>query len=424
MAELLGAVTGAAGVRITRRSREGLYVVAGAGCVQAGQWLPFGGSGLGCESVIRSRDRVLLVNPAADLLWHELNPEWANSPDLEAGYPVYLGYPVRMPRGGMYGSICLLNTAGQEFSGEHDLLLRQFRDSMEEQLERLAQEATLQAHCSVMTEGVMLLDSRDAVRDVNDAFLAAWGLNRKTVATEDLGEVVKSMARLAADSERARRALMELLEGRDSDNMVMQLASGDAIQCRAKRLDDGHGNSWGTALYCGMQASGTSPEAFLCDAHTCTLGTVCSMDNFFEIGRHELERSKRYGKPLSLLILELSGVSGKIYGEEAASALVSNAVGRVRAYARNLDLIGTLGGRRLGVILPETDHAGAEMLASRISEVVQGEPYDVDGESVYLRAEWGIAALSKEIGTLESLLAIAQSALSNAEARSHASETG
>ncbi len=62
----------------------------------------FADSGLYCETVINTRDGLLVADAPAD-------PEWADNPDIEFGMISYLGYPILLPNGVPFGTICVLD---------------------------------------------------------------------------------------------------------------------------------------------------------------------------------------------------------------------------------------------------------------------------------------------------------------------------
>jgi len=87
----------------------------------------FFGSGLYCETAIRSGEKLLVPDAPAD-------PEWAENPDIELGMIAYLGYPIRLPEGTPFGTICVLDRKPNEFSETVDELVQRFRNLIEHHL--------------------------------------------------------------------------------------------------------------------------------------------------------------------------------------------------------------------------------------------------------------------------------------------------
>ena len=111
-----------------------------------------------------------------------------------------------------------------------------------------------------------------------------------------------------------------------------------------------------------------------------TTGTANSR-YFYEFAQLELERARRFGRPLSLAYLDIDDFKlvndrfGHAQGDEVLRA-VSNSV---REHLRATDLIARLGGDEFGVLLTETDQAGAQAAVAKIQDAMfkqmRGQPW-------------------------------------------------
>ena len=93
------------------------------------------GSGLYCETVINSRNRLLVPNALAD-------PHWQNNPDVKLNMISYLGFPLLWPDAEPFGTICLLDCKGNSFSDTYKRLIEQFRDIVEHHLALIYSESS------------------------------------------------------------------------------------------------------------------------------------------------------------------------------------------------------------------------------------------------------------------------------------------
>src|ERR1700754_3349678 len=69
----------------------------------------FDDSGLYCETVIKTGEKLVVPNALAD-------PDWANNPDVRLNMISYLGYPIRWPDKRPFGTICVLDRDTNAYS--------------------------------------------------------------------------------------------------------------------------------------------------------------------------------------------------------------------------------------------------------------------------------------------------------------------
>lgn len=86
------------------------------------------GSGLYCETVIKTKDRLLVPNALAD-------EKWKNNPDVRLNMISYLGYPILLPDGTPFGTICVLDNKENHYSETIEQLIINFREIVQNHLE-------------------------------------------------------------------------------------------------------------------------------------------------------------------------------------------------------------------------------------------------------------------------------------------------
>jgi hypothetical protein len=86
------------------------------------------GSGLYCETVLKSQDKLLVPDALADA-------DWKNNPDVKLNMISYLGFPIRLPNKEPFGTICVLDNKANEYSEITEKLMLKFRDLIESHLE-------------------------------------------------------------------------------------------------------------------------------------------------------------------------------------------------------------------------------------------------------------------------------------------------
>jgi GAF domain-containing protein len=106
---------------------------------QPGDNEALGDSGLYCETVIKTRERLLVPDARKD-------PDWDANPDIKLGMFSYLGYPIVLPNGDVFGTICVLDNKENAYSERFEALVRQFKELLESHLAIVFQRDELAEH--------------------------------------------------------------------------------------------------------------------------------------------------------------------------------------------------------------------------------------------------------------------------------------
>jgi GAF domain-containing protein len=85
-------------------------------------------SGLYCETVINSNDKLLVPNALTD-------EKWKNNPDVKLNMISYLGFPILLPDRKPFGTICVLDNKENAYSKTYENLIKEFREIIQSQLE-------------------------------------------------------------------------------------------------------------------------------------------------------------------------------------------------------------------------------------------------------------------------------------------------
>ena len=84
----------------------------------------------------------------------------------------------------------------------------------------------------------------------------------------------------------------------------------------------------------------------------------------------EVARTVRYGRPLTVVVLEVEGIMelGDDMGEDVSRHALHEAAQALRREARTSDLVFRIGVTRFGVVLTETDEVAAINFVERVRE--------------------------------------------------------
>jgi two-component system, sensor histidine kinase LadS len=116
----------------------------------------------------------------------------------------------------------------------------------------------------------------------------------------------------------------------------------------------------------------------------------------------EIERSKRYQKPLSLLLLDVDHFKAinDNHGHPAGDSVLRDIASLLKQHSRTSDSVGRWGGEEFVIVCPETHLEGAAQLAESLKETVGKHSFNIERS---VTASIGITSL-REDDTLESLM--------------------
>lgn len=140
---------------------------------------------------------------------------------------------------------------------------------------------------------------------------------------------------------------------------------------------------------------------------------------FYQELERELERSQRYGRFCSLIMLDLDDFKkyNDRYGHQAGDDLLRELAGLMRGVIRQTDVPARYGGEEFTIILPETDGGQARVLAERLRDVVHHHEFVVrDTQRIgRITVSQGVATYPDDAQDVEGLVEAADMALLRAK---------
>lgn len=129
-----------------------------------------------CEAVIKNRAPVLVENALADAAW-------TSAPELRVGMVSYLGYPVAWPDGRIFGTVCVLDSKANAYSGVYRDLLRHCREVLEDDLRVLVrfsdeideQKTRLSELFTRVPAAIVMVDRDWRIARINPTFTKIFG---------------------------------------------------------------------------------------------------------------------------------------------------------------------------------------------------------------------------------------------------------
>jgi diguanylate cyclase (GGDEF)-like protein len=153
-------------------------------------------------------------------------------------------------------------------------------------------------------------------------------------------------------------------------------------------------------------------------ARTDPLTGLANRREFMERLEQEVERSDRYVRPLSLISLDLDHFKSvnDTHGHAAGDEVLREAARALGSVCRDVDLAARMGGEEMALLLPETDTAGARIVAERVREHIAGAAHrSPSGHAFRVTASLGVAT-ARTGASGEALLQAADEALYRAKA--------
>ncbi len=138
---------------------------------------------------------------------------------------------------------------------------------------------------------------------------------------------------------------------------------------------------------------------------------------FFELARHELERSRRFNRPLSMMMIDVDHFKNvnDLYGHAVGDEVLRELAERFRSVMRESDLLCRYGGEEFCFLLPESDCQGLCVAGERVLEVVSAKPYSIQDIQVHITVSIGVTTLSLASTSLEALIQQADQSLYRAK---------
>lgn len=140
-------------------------------------------------------------------------------------------------------------------------------------------------------------------------------------------------------------------------------------------------------------------------ASTDPLTGVYNRRKFLEIGRAELERARRYGRSLSLLMFDLDNFKdvNDTYGHAAGDEMLKKVVEVCKKALRQGDAFGRFGGDEFVILFPETDLNEALEIARRLNHEIRAIAHDWNW-IVHVSMSYGIAQAAAQDASLDELI--------------------
>lgn len=153
-------------------------------------------------------------------------------------------------------------------------------------------------------------------------------------------------------------------------------------------------------------------------ARTDDLTKLNNRRSFFERGNLVLRSALRYDHPMSIVMMDIDNFKNinDTHGHAVGDNVLRFVAGHLRDMMREVDVVARLGGDEFVLILPETPLEGAVSSMERLKKTIATTAIKVENEvPIHITVSIGICSCSVKNGTLETLLAKADTAMYKAK---------
>jgi len=167
-----------------------------------------------------------------------------------------------------------------------------------------------------------------------------------------------------------------------------------------------------------LQTAQSDKERYEFLARTDPLTGCANRRTLLEKLHSEIERARRYGLALSVLMIDLDHFKGvnDTRGHLAGDDVLRQVAQLLRSVMRSVDVVARYGGEEFLVVLPETADPGAMSFAERVRERVADHDFAAGGDPLSVTVSVGVATVAPGTETdADDLLARADAALYRAK---------
>ncbi|MHC1718626.1 MAG: diguanylate cyclase [Acidaminococcaceae bacterium] len=361
------------------------------------------GSGLYCEQVIESQEKLLVPNALK-------SEKWRNNPDIKYNMIAYIGFPIRLPDGEPFGTICLLDCKENNFSHDIVALVEKMRTLIEEQLKmndllkqnvkQVGEIREKNSQLEKLNHALKLSDEKYRfITDNTLDFIWVYNINKKKfvyaspgveriggysskeVLAQGINGVVTTEFRSSVNQriEEAVRLLQtkQVSEYISKSEIKQPCVDGGSVwveynvKYRFNESDE-------------IEAVGVSrnieerkrkeQEIYYFSTHD-YLTSAYNRAHFFKRSNEEIKKTDSYPQPLTMMFLDLDYFKqiNDRHGHAVGDEVLKNIARLISSILREDDVFARYGGEEFVVLMPGVSFAAACSTAEKIRNAVENE---------------------------------------------------
>jgi diguanylate cyclase (GGDEF)-like protein len=263
----------------------------------------------------------------------------------------------------------------------------------------------------ILRDGVVVVDDRGAIIDINHSALALFHTGHEQIFESNICDFVTTVE-LTDLIGRLEKGLEITLEGRAYDISSSLLDETDPQSDVVLVFRDI------TTRREAERDLRNAQQELVQLAHRDSLTGLHNRHFFMQRMEQEIERVRRHGSSLSVLIFDLDHFKNvnDTYGHEMGDRVLKSVADASIGVKRITDVAARIGGEEFALLLPETDRDGAMKMAHRLRESIEETTTSHPTQpSVMVTASVGVATVSQASKDVENVLRSADEAMYEAK---------
>ena len=141
-------------------------------------------------------------------------------------------------------------------------------------------------------------------------------------------------------------------------------------------------------------------------AVTDELTNVLNRRGFDEVANREFEISKRYARPLSMIMLDIDHfkATNDTYGHSVGDEILKEIAFRCRTKIRETDFISRHGGEEFLILLIEQKRENARLVAERIRKYIADQPFVTTSGKIKVTVSLGVCSLDSQTTSISMMV--------------------
>jgi diguanylate cyclase (GGDEF)-like protein/PAS domain S-box-containing protein len=141
-------------------------------------------------------------------------------------------------------------------------------------------------------------------------------------------------------------------------------------------------------------------------AITDPLTRIFNRRQFFELAEQEFERTRRYARPLSIIMfdIDLFKKVNDTYGHSVGDVVLQQVAEISKRALRDVDIFARYGGEEFVILLPETTAIEAQLMAERLRQLVARTTLEINKIKVNITLSFGVVEVDDTCRDTEDLL--------------------